>query len=114
MARRGQTYGERTDRPDEEKVPISQRPTGDVGLLFMAFNASVTKQFEYTQRRLANSRDATIAGDPVIGQGPRGKLTSPTSWGGTEVRTTDPIAQAVTMKGGEYFFMPSLAFLRSL
>lgn len=114
MARRGQTYGERTDRPDDEKVPISQRPTGDVGLLFMAFNASVTKQFEYTQRRLANSRDATIAGDPVIGQGPRGKLTSPTSWGGTEVRTTDPIAQAVTMKGGEYFFMPSLAFLRSL
>jgi Dyp-type peroxidase family len=114
MARRGQTYGERTDSPDDETVPISKRPTGDVGLLFMAFNASVTKQFEYTQRRLANDGDATIAADPVIGQGLRGRLTSPTSWGGTEVRTTDPIAQAVTMKGGEYFFMPSLAFLRSL
>jgi Dyp-type peroxidase family len=114
MARRGQTYGKRTDKPEDEKVLLSKRPPGGVGLLFMAFNSSVVKQFEYTQRRLANHADSTSAADPVIGQGPRRRLTSPTSWGGTEVRTTDPIEQAVTMKGGEYFFMPSLAFLRTL
>jgi len=28
--------------------------------------------------------------------------------------TTDAVAEAVDMRGGEYFFMPSLAFLRSL
>jgi deferrochelatase/peroxidase EfeB len=110
MARRGQTYGRRTDKPDG---PVSKLPTDGVGLLFMAFNANVATQFEHTQKRLANHADATTAADPVIGQGPRGKLTSPTAWGGPEVAKTDSIEQAVTMKGGEYFFMPSLAFLNA-
>jgi Dyp-type peroxidase family len=114
MARRGQTYGVRTDDVEGEDTPLRDRPTGDVGLLFMAFNASVGRQFEHTQKRLANHADATSPADPVIGQGPRRRLRSPTEWGGTKTKATDPIQQAVTMKGGEYFFMPSLPFLRSL
>jgi hypothetical protein len=80
----------------------------------MAFNASLPRQFEYTQKRLANHADSTSPADPVIGQGPRRGLRSPTDWGGTKTKATDPIRQAVTMKGGEYFFMPSLPFLRAL
>jgi deferrochelatase/peroxidase EfeB len=114
MARRGQTYGVRTDDVEGEDTPLSDRPTGGVGLLFMAFNADLGKQFEHTQRRLANHADATTPADPVIGQGPRRRMRSPTEWGGTKTKTTEPIQQAVTMKGGEYFFMPSLPFLRSL
>jgi Dyp-type peroxidase family len=114
MARRGQTYGRRTDDVEGEDTLPRDRPTGDVGLLFMAFNASLGKQFEYTQKRLANHADATSPADPLIGQGPRRRLRSPTEWGGSRTKTTDPIQQAVTMKGGEYFFMPSLPFLRSL
>jgi Dyp-type peroxidase family len=116
MARRGQTYGVR-DRKKEQakKTPV---PVGDVGLLFMAFNADIAEQFEYTQKNFANLADPTqgpTSGvDPVIGQATREETASPTSWGGSEVMTTDAIAQAVTMKGGEYFFAPSLAFLRSL
>jgi Dyp-type peroxidase family len=94
MVRRGQTYG--------------VRGSDDVGLLFIAFNSDIQEQFEYTQRRLANGVDQ------VIGQGDRSPLTSPTSWGGADTTTTDPVLQAVTMKGGEYFFMPSLAFLHDL
>jgi Dyp-type peroxidase family len=114
MARRGQTYGVRTDDVTNEDVDPSTRPADGVGLLFMALNSSLGDQFEYTQRRLANHGDATSPVDPVIGQGPRRRLRSPTAWGGTKTKTTDPIQQAVTMKGGEYFFMPSLGFLRSL
>jgi Dyp-type peroxidase family len=118
MARRGQTYGVRVDDINDEDLPASSRPTNGVGLLFIALNADVGRQFEYTQKNLANlggSPAAPTGGvDPIIGQGARAKASSPTRWGGTQVKRTDPIAQAVTMKGGEYFFMPSLAFLRSL
>jgi Dyp-type peroxidase family len=116
MARRGQTYGVRSDDINKD-LPASCRPVDGVGLLFMAFNASIEEQFEYTQQRLANgagAADAASAGvDPIIGQGPRGTLTSTPGWGEGDPMTTDPVAQAVTMKGGEYFFAPSLAFLKS-
>lgn len=110
MARRGQTYGVRSDDINAD-LPAASRPTGGVGLLFMAFNADIAKQFERAQR-LANE-DGPAGLDQVIGQVPRGPLTS-TGWGETEQKTTDPVAQAVTMMGGEYFFMPSLPYLKSL
>jgi Dyp-type peroxidase family len=117
MARRGQTYGVRLDDPNGEDVPVNQRPTGGVGLLFMAFNSNIANQFEYTQQRLANAAGAgaTDGIDPIIGQGARARVKSPTAWGAppARARATDPVAQAVTMKGGEYFFAPSLAYLKA-
>lgn len=117
MARRGQTYGVRSDDLEAD-LPPSSRPADGVGLLFMAFNADIADQFEYTQQALANSLGSTsLTGgvDQVIGQGPRGQLTSIAGWGEDEPKkTTDAVAQAVTMNGGEYFFMPSLGFLKSL
>lgn len=129
MVRRGQTYGERADVPFDTSVPVQQRPTGGVGLLFMAFNATISvddnfgaAQFDFTQSVWANNPDfpAVPAGtpppglDPVIGQGARPAQTYPTRWAGPATTEVDAVAQAVRMKGGEYFFMPSLAFLRSL
>ncbi|MFD9946427.1 Dyp-type peroxidase [Nonomuraea sp. NPDC059023] len=118
MARRGQTYGERTDQPWDE-APPETRPSGDVGLLFMAFNSSLLEQFEFTQQSWANNPDFQNPGtghDPVIGQGGRDiKVTFPKVWGKPEQSLPQPqVAQTVTMRGGEYFFMPSLAFLRGL
>jgi len=54
--------------------------------------------------------------DPVIGQSTDGSFPSihfPKKWG-DEGRTPFRFHSFVTMKGGEYFFMPSLAFLRNL
>jgi Dyp-type peroxidase family len=128
MARRGQTYGERTDVPFDESPPEA-RPTGGVGLLFMAFNAVIStsdsfplSQFDFIQSAWVNNPnfpkiaagEPTPGLDPVIGQGARPAQTYPTEWGGAATKQGDPIAQAVHMHGGEYFFMPSLAFLRSL
>ena len=119
MARRGVTYGERPDDPNAE-VPPSARPSGGVGLLFMAFNAVLGNQFEFTQALWADNpgfpitEGVTPGLEPVIGQGERGTSEYTVEWGGSTQRTAEPVPQAVTLRGGEYFFMPSLAFLRAL
>ncbi|KAA9165718.1 Dyp-type peroxidase [Amycolatopsis acidicola] len=114
MARRGQTYGRRLDDPGTDLPPIL-RPTSGVGLLFMAFNSNLGNQFEFTQRLWANDTGFPITPDgsrpgrdPLIGQ-----CTAP-EWGRNGVTAADPVSRMVTLKGGEYFFMPSLAFLRAL
>lgn len=118
MARRGQTYGERTDEPWDDSPPET-RPSGEVGLLFMAFNGSLLNQFEFTQQSWADNPDfenPATGHDPVIGQGDRDiKVAFPKVWGKPELSVPQAqVAQTVTMKGGEYFFAPSLAYLRNL
>ncbi|GAA3227217.1 Dyp-type peroxidase [Pseudonocardia petroleophila] len=121
MARRGQTYGERLDDPTGD-VPPSARPTGGVGLLFMAFNVDIAEQFEFTQRLWAdNAGFPKVPGDRfapgldlVIGQGSRPEAGWGPVWGADGQTGADPAPQAVTLRGGEYFFVPSLAFLRGL
>ncbi|MDP4508825.1 Dyp-type peroxidase [Nonomuraea turcica] len=118
MARRGQTYGERADDPSDDSPP-ENRPSGEVGLLFMAFNSSLISQFEFTQQTWANNPDfenPATGHDPVIGQGDRDiKVAFPKVWGKPEMSLPQAqVAQTVTMKGGEYFFAPSLAYLRNL
>jgi Dyp-type peroxidase family len=115
MARRGQIYGARSDDVNAD-LPASSRPTGGVGLLFIALNSVIADQFEFTQKRANADGPAdgvTSGNDQVIGQGRRGSLTS-TAWGEAEPKITDPVAEAVTMKGGEYFFLPSRPFLESI
>jgi Dyp-type peroxidase family len=120
MARRGQTYGQRTDDPNAD-LPSNTRPTGGVGLLFMAFNVDFGQQFDFVQSVWVNNPGfpdphggAEPGLDPVIGQGARKEGTYFPIWDASATRTTAAIPQAVTLKGGEYFFMPSLAFLRNL
>jgi Dyp-type peroxidase family len=118
MARRGQTYGERTDQPWDDSPP-EIRPSGEVGLLFMAFNSSLASQFEFTQQQWVNNPDfqnPATGHDAVIGQGERDiKVTFPKVWGKPEMSVPQTqVAQTITMKGGEYFFAPSLAYLRNL
>lgn len=125
MARRGQTYGVRTDDLNDGR--LSNKPKSGVGLLFMAFNAVIAEQFEFAQKSWANNPGfpRVPAGSPapgldlVIGQGSRPDITCPLTWGAdiadaSSNKKTSALPQAVTMKGGEYFFMPSLAFLRAL
>ena len=50
----------------------------------------------------------------MIGQGSRPKVVSIRSWGGSDPQAHEDIPRAVTLRGGEYFFMPSLAFLAAL
>jgi Dyp-type peroxidase family len=111
IARRGQTYGARPDigRPD------APAPSEGVGLLFMAVVSDIRSQFEALQQ--AANGDQKRARDPVIGQGPVGgaPLEFPLEWAGNERRSLpDALTQAVTMRGGGYFFLPSMTFLQRL
>ncbi len=97
-------------------------PTGGVGLLFMAYNGRIRLQFRFTQNVWADNPEFPIPGkhgiDPVIGQGVNeaGVQVMPKAWDDPSAGTRDdcPFAGFVTMKGGEYFFSPSLTFLRNL
>ncbi|MFJ2689427.1 Dyp-type peroxidase [Pseudomonas sp. NPDC087336] len=125
MPRRGQTYGIREDDPNDGQ--IANKPSKDVGLLFMAFNSDIGNQFEFTQKFWANNAGfpevptghPAPGVDPIIGQLPSGqtrpKMTVARIWGDASSNVTvSAVPQTVTMKGGEYFFMPSLAYLREL
>jgi Dyp-type peroxidase family len=116
MARRGITYGERTQ--DADKEFLDPKPTKDVGLLFMAYMSSIENQFEFTQSTWANNISFVAPGsglDPVIGQGKN--AASETRWPdgfGNPNKASFDFHGFVTMKGGEYFFAPSKSFLTAL
>jgi Dyp-type peroxidase family len=119
MARRGQVFGTRSDDINAE-LPPSTRPTSGVGLLFMAFNCEIANQFDFTQNTWANNPSFPFGGgsdpglDQVIGHGTRPKTTCPIAWNGAATKTVNAAPQSVTTRGGEYFFMPSIAFLKAL
>jgi Dyp-type peroxidase family len=114
VARRGMAYGDPTP-PGED---LDALPKSGVGLLFQCCQADLESQFEFLQMNWANNEDLPRTGtgmDPMIGQSDSGfrPLEFPTRWGQSGT-TSFRFDQFVTMKGGEYFFMPSLTFLRSL
>ena len=85
----------------------------------MAFASDLVVQFEALQLRANGS---TGQFDPVVGQGqnPRPAVLWPPGWGNgfganrnVPVRVPS-IRQSVTMRGGEYFFMPSIPTLAAL
>lgn len=129
ITRRGITYGTRNRHPDAFQA-LDDLPTEKVGLLFMCFQSSIANQFAFIQKIWVNKVNFLKPGtgvDPVIGQFPKPtKKTKPAEqqwpveWdedpGTTMPPATRPFSFGgfVTLKGGEFFFAPSIPFLRSL
>jgi Dyp-type peroxidase family len=135
LTRRGITYGHRLTKKfqddrgktfeglDEEKEKrLRKIPTKDVGLLFMCFQANIADQFGFMQKQWANNSNFARPGtgiDPVMGQPVAvNDYNWPAGYGepriGKPQFQVEPFAGAVTMKGGEFFFAPSLSFLKGL
>lgn len=117
MARRGITYGKRKDDGSD----IENMPDGGVGLLFMAYQTDIAKQFEFIQQRWVNDPDfpqnrGGTGIDPVIGQASGSAPAMwPKVWNGPSAdKIPFDFSGFVTMKGGEYFFAPSLSALGML
>lgn len=111
------TESERQRRITRRGIPYGSRESSkDVGLLFMCFQASIRRQFAFIQRAWVNDQ-AFVMGltgvDPVIGQGATIPQRWPTGYGSTDY-VEFPFRDVVTMRGGEYFFAPSLPFFASL
>lgn len=106
IARRGVSYG---------SSDLTHAPEKDSGLLFLCFQADIENQFNFMQTRWANAANfvqANVGPDPLIGQ-PQGIQKWPKQWGGTET-IEHGFELCVNMKGGEYFFAPSVSFLQSI
>jgi deferrochelatase/peroxidase EfeB len=138
MPRRGIPYEDlkRTAHPAElpESATLAEfetkvaplLPCGGVGLLFMAYNSEIARQFKFTQQSWANNTDfprpplppGPHGIDPVIGQGTNkpGDQKLPKEWDNPAAGNSGavPFDGFVRMRGGEYFFSPSLTFLLNL
>lgn len=123
IVRRAIPYGK--PMPDvAEGVPEDPNPSAPRGLLFMCFQQDIKHQFEFIQRTWVDNEHfpaglipfvPNTGDDPLIGQDTNEEQQWPKEWGD---EGTDQIAfnfeAAVTLKGGEYFFAPSIPFLKSL
>lgn len=105
IARRGISYGD---------------PTllgGKVGLLFQCCNRDLANQFEFLQARWCGNTGfpgATSGIDPIISNADtQSNQKWPKGWNTTE-RVSFSFQNFVTMRGGEYFFVPSISFLKGL
>ncbi len=136
LVRRGIPY-EKTERvrlPDGELDPAHFPKKGDgFGLLFMCFVADIgeqfqTGQFEFMQKQWINAPDFVTGNtgiDPIIGQHPPGVGQDPgfaaqhwnKIWNDTSPQPESVafgFADFVELKGGAYFFAPSLPTLLAL
>lgn len=116
ILRRGIPYG-----PKWKRNNPADRNT-DRGLLFVCFQRDLLKQFEYIQNKWAN--DETFPGpdpdtldthpgrDPIIGAN-AGAYPAKLLRNG-RFHAISGIQQWVTVKGGEYFFSPSISALEGL
>ena len=107
IIRRGMPYG--------EPLPEGAADDGaDRGLIFVCLQASIARQFEIVQSQWINDGNAFGLGhdpDPLLGPpGRPGKLTIE----GAAPAFLSPLPACVTVRGGEYLFVPGLAALRSL
>ena len=104
---------------DEFNLEADQ-PTGGVGLLFMCYQSSIIQQFEFIQQSWANKGNIggrLVGQDAIIGQGSNAtNKFLPAKWGVNAGPQPVPrtFKDFVTMQGGEYFFTPSLVFLKGL
>ena len=118
IARRGIPYGGALVESDR----LDDLPETGRGLLFFCYQADIFEQFEFIQRTWSNfpnfpKPDTGL--DTVIGQqDPKAPSQAarnwPSGWGKPATCPGVDIAGFVRMKGGEYFFSPSLSFLKGL
>jgi deferrochelatase/peroxidase EfeB len=100
--------------PEGEPVDDSER-----GIVFMAFNASISRQFEFVQQQWINYGNDFHLGedrDPLAGnnQG-EGRFVIPGDLAKDgETFICSRLPSFVTLKGGAYFFYPSMTALRLL
>jgi deferrochelatase/peroxidase EfeB len=118
ILRRGREYG--SELLPEDAVQPVQSNESPRGLHFICLNANIARQFEFLQSAwIANTKFSGTTGesDPLLGNRESipgcpvtGNFTIPGD--GTLRRRVPGLPQFVTVRGGAYFFLPSLRALR--
>lgn len=113
IMRRGIPYGANT--LDQENVSDAD----EHGILFMALGASLFRQFEFVQQQWVEYGNDAQQGsdrDALIGNhGGTGRFIIPVATGSTKPPyVCGSLSNFVELRGGDYFFMPSLTALRMI
>jgi len=109
--RRGMSYGPRFEDAPSDAV--------ERGLMFMAYNANLSEQFETVQRWIAGGNSSggySGQSDPFLGVAPASgtRIYRYLDAQGAVVRIDLGAQPFVTLEWGAYFFVPSIAALRAL
>ena len=119
LLRRGRPYGAFV--PDGEALKPGP-PDEDIGLRFICLNANISRQFEFVQTAWVTGTKfggLTQESDPLLGNRqpvagcPVTDFFSLPQASGASLRLHQ-VPQFVTVRGGAYFFLPSLSALRYL
>ena len=119
LMRRGIAFGPEVTE-DEAMSGTSAGGDQTRGLLFMCYQTSLDKQFEFVQQRWADTTDFTQPGsgiDPIIGQSAnvlRPFLGAAPFSGVAANKPTMQLKGFVHMQGGAYFFVPSIKELKAI
>lgn len=118
IIRRSIPFGSRAD-------DLSDEPETGVGMLFMCFQEDIVNHFEVLQKRCndpyieqGNGKWKKFTGlDPICGQA--NQYQEGQNWhkdwnNPLEERYTHNFAQVVALKGGEYFYAPTIKFLSEI
>jgi Dyp-type peroxidase family len=120
LLRRGREYG--TELPMEDALLSQQPVSADRGIHFICLNANIARQFEFVQNAwiMGTKFDGlTEESDPLLGNRqaipgcPATNLFSIPQENGVRRRISG-MPQFVTVRGGAYFFLPSLRALKYL
>lgn len=113
IVRRGIPYG---------KANNQSPPREGVGLLFMCYQSDINEQFEFIQRTWADNPNfpkhlvlPETGDDPLIGQDTDRSAAQnwPRGWESVGRKRIN-FGGYITLKGGEYFFAPSISFLKNI
>lgn len=111
IARRGISYGSKDIAPSSEWT--------DSGLLFLSCQSDIEQQFLVTQCAWSDNPNFLIEGtgtDPITGEQNAGSDKAAKKWqlqiDGNKVSIDFRYRDLVKIRGGEYFFAPSISFCR--
>ena len=116
LLRRGLPYGE---------SDINSRDDGNHGIIFMTVGASIERQFEFVQQqwmnygndfKLSNEKDPLIGNHQTDnnGRGDGNMIFPAVPGSGKAPYFCRGIPRFVEMRGGDYFFLPSLTAIRMI
>ncbi len=110
--RRGLPYGPYV--PEGQPV----RDEDDRGIIFMALGASLFRQFEFVQQQWVQYGNDAHQGndkDVLLGNhGDRGKFVIQGTDAGNPPFVCGHLPDFVELRGGDYFFLPSITALRMI
>lgn len=121
MLRRGRSYGKPVDPSmTPEAILASSDQDTERGIHFICFNGNIRRQFEFIQQTWVNNRN--FAGlyndpDPLIGDNDNWRDGHPSVFtipGNPVRKRVLELPRFVDVRGGGYFFMPSIRAIKYL